>query len=126
MTVRTGDVVRFYSNDVGKTKYHLCLSIDNHFIFLNSPKARSFLGDFEIDQADIKGLPPTPEGKSIASCSVVMQFSDAELKRLGAVVVGTVTNAVLRDLLLFVENLPTIAPDVRDTIVDALGDHVGI
>lgn len=126
MTVRTGDVVRFYSNDVGKTKYHLCLSIDNHFIFLNSPKRKSFLGDFEIDQAHIVGLPPTPEGKSIASCSVVMQFTDAELKRNGAVVVGTVANSVLRDLLIFVDNLPTIPPEVRDAIVDALGDHVGI
>jgi len=126
MRVRTGEVVRFHSPEVGKKKYHLCLSIDNHFIFLNSPKPRTFLGDFEIDGSKIVGVPPTPEGKSIASCSVVMQFTDAELNQMGAVVVGSVANEVLRDLLIFVENLPTIAPEVRDLIVDNLGDHVGL
>jgi hypothetical protein len=53
---RIGDVVRFESVVAGKRKFHLCISVRNQFIFLNSPKPKSFVGDFAIDCAHISGL----------------------------------------------------------------------
>jgi hypothetical protein len=122
---KTGEVVRFKSDIAGKTKYHLCISMDDHFIFLNSPKSKSFVGDFEIDASDIVGIPPTPEGKSIASCSIVMQFTKQDLIQYNATCVGTVKPSVLKSLLLFVENLTTIEAETKNQIIDGLGDTVG-
>jgi hypothetical protein len=93
---KTGEVVRFTSDLAGKTKYHLCISMDDHFIFLNSPKSKSFVGDFEIDSSDITGLTPTPEGKSVASCSMVMQFTKKDLTDYKAKCVGSVKPVVLK------------------------------
>lgn len=122
---KTGDVVRFNSDSAGKVKFHLCISVDNHFIFLNSPKIRSFAGDFEILSSDITGLAPTPEGKSIASCNTVMQLTSAQLIARNSKCVGTVKYAVLKRLLLFVEGLTTIETEVKNSIIDGLGDTVG-
>lgn len=122
---KTGQIVKFKSDIAGKKKYHLCISMDDHFIFLNSPKPTAFIGDFEIDCADIVGLPPTPEGKSIASCSLVMQFSKQELVTFKAEMIGHVKPSVLKRLLLFVEDLPTIESETKNQIIDGLGDTVG-
>ncbi len=125
MHVAPGDVVHVFSPYAGKNKYHLCIGNDHFFIFLSSPKTRSFAGDFEIDGSKITGVPPTPEGKSIASCNTVMQIAGSDLRRLGAQVVGKVTLGVMRDLLAFVQHLPTIAPETRDCIVEELMDFLG-
>lgn len=125
MKVRTGEIYRFQSAVAGKQKYHLCLSVDRHFIFLNSPKAKSFPGDIEIDSKEITGLTPTPEGKSIASCSLVLHFTSADLQSLGATKVGDMSVSALKDILVGVEDLSTIAPEIRDQIVDALADFIG-
>lgn len=122
---RVGEVVGFYSDTAGKRKYHLCVSIDDHFIFLNSPKPASFVGDFEIDCCDITGLTPTPSGKSIASCNTVIKMTTAELLSYNATVVGVVANCILKDLLIFVESLTTIEEETKNAIIDGLGDHVG-
>lgn len=126
MKINVGEVWKFNSHVASKQKYHLCLSIDGYFIFLNSPKSKSYLGDFEIDCAEITGLKPTPEGKSIASCSLVMTFSKSEIAKMNGQRIGSVSNKVLKELLIFVENLTTIEEETRDKIVDALGEYVGV
>lgn len=123
---KTGQVVKFRSEVAGKKKYHLCISMDDHFIFLNSPKPTAFIGDFEINSTDIIGITPTPTKKSIASCSLVMQFSRQELITLNAKVVGHVKGSVLKNLMLFVEELPTIENETKNKIIDGLGETVGI
>lgn len=122
---KTGQVVRFRSDVAQKQKYHLCISMDDHFIFLNSPKNKRFIGDFEINSSDIDGLKPTPEGKSIASCSMVMQFTKQQLIDYNATCVGRVNQSVLSELLLFVEGLTTIETETKNKIIDGLGDTVG-
>lgn len=122
---RIGDVVRFRSADAGYAKYHLCVSNEGHFIYLNSPRAKSFLGDFEIGASEITGVPPTPSGKSIISCTKVLWFSANDLRDMRAAQVGRVTRSVLKRLLFFVEDLATLPPETRDPILDGLGDEVG-
>jgi hypothetical protein len=123
---KTGEVVRFRSDVAGKVKFHLCISMDDHFIFLNSPKSKRFIGDFEIQSSDISGLIPTPEGKSIASCSMVMQFTKQDLTNYSATCVGSVKPAVLKALLLFVDGLTTIETETKNQIIDGLGETVGL
>ena len=31
-----GDVIHFYSSEAFKEKFHICISLENHFLFLNS------------------------------------------------------------------------------------------
>lgn len=65
---KPGDVVGFWSDIAGKHKFHLCICPTGKFLFLNSPKARSYPGDFHVPCAEIP-LEPTPEGYSVISCT---------------------------------------------------------
>lgn len=119
---RIGDVVRFESVVAGKRKFHLCVSLQNHFIFLNSPKRKSFVGDFAIDCADIAGLTPTASGKSIAACNLVLNYTDEQLHAISARKVGEVGREAMRGLFYFLENATTIDAETRDALLDGLGD----
>lgn len=121
---RIGEVVGFRSAEVGKHKFHLCVSHEGHFLFLNSPKPKSFMGDFEIEASQITGVPVHPSGKTIISCTMVMRLDARELSKVGAKRCGQVDASVLRDLFLFVEQLSTLSPETRDAILDGLGDWV--
>ena len=43
---RLGDVIRFQSIEANKVKFHLCISLDGHYLFINSPKLTSYPGDY--------------------------------------------------------------------------------
>ena len=102
-------VVWFWSDIAGKHKFHLCICPTGKFLFLNSPKARSYAGDFHVPSAEIP-LDPTPEGYSVVSCTQPMTISDRELSRLKAVTKKQrVSRKVLKDILEFVETLPTLS-----------------
>lgn len=117
-----GEIILFHNPVAGKNKLHLCVSFNNHFLFVNSPKAKTFFGDFEFDSSTMKGVPPTPSGRSIVSCNIVLQYTDAELRNMRARSVGSLDPETIRDLLSFVEGLETLAPDDRNAILDGLGD----
>jgi len=119
-----GDVVRFYSYVAGKAKYHLCISLRGHFLFVNSPKSKTFRGDFFVPCSDIPCLEPTDDGRSIISCSFLVKMSDEELRHVGATKLGSCAPRILRDLIKFVEQSPVLSPDEKDAIVDELGDWV--
>jgi hypothetical protein len=53
---------------IGKRKYHLCVSYDYDFVFLNSPKDRHYPTDFRIRAADLMFLKPTRQAFSAVSC----------------------------------------------------------
>jgi hypothetical protein len=116
-----GDVIEFWSDEAGKKKYHLCVG-NGSFLFLNSPKAKAFAGDFQIPSKDISCLPPTPEGYSIVSCTRLMQRSEAALKKAKAKKLGSVDNKVLLRLVVFVEKTPVLSQEDKDAIVDGVAD----
>ncbi len=119
-----GDVIKFRSDVVGKKKYHLCISFENHFLFINSPKNKQFVGDYTIRESDISGVPKGEHDFSVISCSMVLQYSDQDLKNMNATKVGTVKPEAIRQLLIFVEDLTTLPPDTKSAIMDGLGDWV--
>jgi hypothetical protein len=119
-----GDVVRFHSYVAGEKKYHLCISLRGHFLFVNSPKTKTFRGDFVVPCTDIPCLDPTDSGKSIISCSVLVRMSDEELRHVEAKKLGVCAPRILRDLIKFVEQSPVLSPDEKDAIIDELGDWI--
>lgn len=117
-----GDVIGFHSDTAGKHKYHLCIHQDGLFLFINSPKQKSFPGDFEIQSVEIACLPATPEGHSIISCTHLIKQTDAELKKLKAKKYGSVDNKALIRLIAFVEKTPVLSDEDKDAIIEGLAD----
>lgn len=117
-----GDVVLFWSADAGKEKFHLCISLDRKYLFLNSPKARRYEGDLALPCADFPFLDPTPDGESIVCCTLIVAPSAAELKGRRMEVKGTVDRSVLMKIVEYVESSDVIADDERDAILDGLGN----
>ena len=117
-----GDVIEFWNDVAGKTKYHLCIHQDGSFLFLNSPKTKAYPGDFQVPSGDITCLDAPPEGYSIVSCTHLIKRSDADLKKLKAKKLGAVDAKVLIRLIAFVEKTPVLAQEDKDAITDGLAD----
>lgn len=123
---RPGDVIKCDSSHAPYPKWHLCVSEENHFIYLNSPKNKAYAGDFAIDASEVPFIPAHPTGQSIISCRNVMRKSRSELIASGATLEGRFSENVLESLLLFVDGNPVLAEDDQKIILDGLGDWVGI
>lgn len=117
-----GDVVAFWSTEAKKRKYHLCISFGGHYLFINSPKPQPFPGDFVVDCSELPFLTPTPSGKSIISCNLVMRFSASDLIQYDAKRLGAVSPAVLNALIKFVMSTPVLSQDEKSAILNAAGD----
>jgi hypothetical protein len=121
---KPGDVVRFYNVSAQKKKFHLCLSLRGKFLYINSPKSRSFRGDFIVSCDEFPFLTPTESGMSVISCSMILTMSDQELQHLDATKLGSVKQALLEKLIRFVEASPVLSPDDKDAILDELGASI--
>lgn len=119
-----GDVIRFYSDEAEKQKYHLCISFENHFLFLNSPKKQVYPGDFVVPCTDIPCLPATESGNSIISCTLIMRKSEAELSTLKAQKIGSVSMELITRLGRFVRASPVLSDDEKDAFCEAAGDWI--
>src|ERR1700724_3437738 len=97
-----GDVVGFFNAQANKHKYHVCVCPTGKYLFLNSPKAKAHPGDFHVASADVP-LPPTPQGYSIISCTLLTTISEAQFKRLNGKILGKLPANALKDLIKFVE-----------------------
>ena len=119
-----GDVIRFASIEAGKVKYHLCISLEGHFLFINSPKLITYPGDYLVPCNELPFLAPTPSGQSIISCTLVMKKSDSELRRCGAKKIGSVSLGVIRGLVQFVKLSPVLTEEEKDAFYEAAGDWI--
>jgi hypothetical protein len=118
----TGDVIAFWSDEAGKRKYHLCISLDGHYVFLNSPKVTAYPGDYLVPCSDIPGVPATPSGMSVISCTLVMKKSDDDLKACQAKRLGVVKKTLLSDLAKFVMASQVLTEDEKEAFLHAAGD----
>jgi hypothetical protein len=117
-----GDVIGFWSAEARKPKFHLCISLDGHYLFVNSPKDRTYPGDMVVSCAEFPFLEATPSGASIISCTLVMKKTDADLRACRARKLGAVRKDLLSQLIKFVMNCPVLSQDERDAIIEAAGD----
>ena len=116
-----GDVISFHSLEAGKWKHHLCISLNGHFLFINSPKiGKAYPGDLVVPCNEIPFLKPTTTGDSIISCTLVMHKTAAQLK--GAKKQGSISVDLLRRIVKFIEHNPVLSDETRDQILDGLGE----
>jgi hypothetical protein len=116
-----GDVVLFWSDEADKEKYHLCISLNGKYLFVNSPKKRLYPGDLILPCSDFPFLDPTVDGNSIISCTLIVGQPP---KNKRAVVKGKVSSDVLLKIIAFVEDCAVIGAEDRDAILNGLGDWV--
>lgn len=117
-----GDVIHFYSQVAGKPKWHLCVSLDGCFLFINSPKVKAYLGDFVVPCSELPFLPLTASGESIISCNIVLRLSDQELRRSKAAFVGSISKSLLLRLFEFLERSEALSEEDREACLDGLQD----
>lgn len=117
-----GDVVYFFSDEAEKKKYHLCVSFDGHYLYINSPKLRSYPGDFIFPSSELDFIEPTESGDSIISCSYITRISDVELRRRRANRVGSVTPSLIKRLYEFIENNDTLSEEDKEIFLSSFGD----
>lgn len=123
---RPGDVIKCDSDHAAYPKWHLCVSDDGHFIYLNSPKLKAYAGDYAILASDVPFIPAHVSGQSIISCRNVMKKSRADLMAAGATHKGRISPKILGDLLIFVDGNPVLSEDDQQIILNGLGDWVGV
>jgi len=119
-----GEIVLFYNRDAEKPKFHLCVSVDGHYLFLNT--SRRFYDDAFIFDCSRVPLPASETGKSSVSCSGVMRFTDHDLTKYKAKSCGKVDRNFLLDLLAFAENCPALSPADLDLILDGISNAIGM
>lgn len=104
-----GDVFLWHSDIPDKEKFHLCLSHEFDFVFLNTPKDVRFRSDFEINADDIHFLKPTKVGFSAVSCRDPQQVGDlATFHSRSPEFFGKIALTTLVDLLDHVIALDTV------------------
>jgi hypothetical protein len=122
--MKPGEVYRLRSGIANKPKFHLCVSMGGCFLFLNSPKTKSFVGDLEVDGADLPFLPATPSGKSIVSCSLPVLIGARELNAR-AELLGEAPQTLLLKIFEFVEEAEYLSEEHRELILAGLDGWIG-
>lgn len=130
LSAAPGDVFHWYCEQIPKFKFHICISYDFDFLFLNTPKDVRHPSDFAIRSQQIRFLKPTPENFSAVSCVDVQTVGSVDAF-VGKVpdFRGNVASDVVIDLLDHVCGLRRIEKklvarlaDVRRTFRLSLGD----
>jgi hypothetical protein len=117
-----GDIVLLRSQIAGKPKFHLCVSLNGRYLFLNSPKAKVHPGDVSFPCTDFPCIDPTPSGQSIVSCNMVLLITDEEMKRANARSLGRCAKSVLKALVAEIEASEILTEEEREAALDGLGD----
>ena len=88
MSFSIGEIVHFHSARAGYAKYHLCvressLTETACFLFFNS-KDKGHKDDFILADTEVPGLPASPTGLSIISCSTIVRVNAHQLRIFSA------------------------------------------
>ena len=117
-----GDVFRWYrSPPIDKEKYHLCLTFDYDFTFLNTPSDKAHRLDVEIAASDMRFLKPTPTKFSSVSCTKLQDIAEVHrFRSFRPVLVGTLASDVLCDLLDYIARLGTTSGEEAERISETI------
>lgn len=119
MIFSPGDIVRFYNPQAGKDKYHLCViahTDDNAagFLFINSKPG--WEGDFVVKDGEISGLPESPTGQSVVSCSQIIRMTEKRLQIFKAEKVSDFSPALARKLATHIKETPTLTDKEKKAV----------
>ncbi len=124
-----GDVFAWYRPEpIGKRKFHLCLSYDYDFVFLNTPKDKFFPSDYHIKAVDLSFLKPTATRLSSVSCANLQAVgSDTQFRSFKPERLGNLATDILIEVLEHICNIGTATgeeierlSDIIDTMKPAL------
>lgn len=118
-----GDIVRIFAPVAGKAKYHLCILVgtdgDAHkFIFLNSDPG--YDGCYDVDCARVPCLPASRTGRTVFSFTMVVRYTDHQLKLYRAAKLGSLDAAVAAELLGFARTVSALSGTDRRAVLAAL------
>lgn len=123
MMFKPGDVIGFYKGDLGKEKYHLCISLCGFYVYVSTQRNHTYASDLVVDCSEFPFLKPTDSGKSRISFSRILEISDHELKRKKSLKkLGAVSSELLHRILAFIEGNPVIPPEIQDAVLDGITD----
>jgi hypothetical protein len=88
------------------------------FLFINSQSG--YAGDLVLEDGEISGLPPSPTGETVISCSQLIPASTAKLKLWKAEKVSTLSPAVAKKLQTFVKTTKALNETDRQTVLTAV------
>ena len=120
---KPGDIIGFYSDDAGKHKYHICVSYDGDFLFLNTPRKRR-KGNLYVPCSRVPGIEPTDCGESEISCTLVIRKTDSELRSSKSKWRGESKADLLQEIFDFVEDNEAISENDRKRIAGGLADYL--
>lgn len=123
-----GDIVQIYAPTAGKDKYHLCVCCANEdgvekFLFINS--GGGYDADFVMKDGEIDGLPESPTGDSVISCSMVVRHNQQQLKLYKAKKLAVIKTATAKKLISFISQSNALPSKQREEIESSLTKLVG-
>jgi hypothetical protein len=124
-----GDIVEMFAPTASKTKYHLCVcGMDENrvasFFFINS--GTGYAADFVLQDGQISGLPKSPTGLSVISCSIVIRQNERQMKLYKARKIGRLSKKLSSKLSQFVNETPALPKKQREHIsklIASIGDE---
>lgn len=117
-----GDVFAWHRlPPINKEKYHLCLSFDYDFTFLNTPSDRAHRLDLKIAASDMRFLKATPTNFSSVTCTTLQHVGQVtRFRSFKPILIGTLASNVLFDLLNYIANLGTTTGEESDRLFDTI------
>ncbi len=118
-----GDVIGFYVHELNKEKYHLCVSQIGYYVYVSSQRTNTYPGDLIVPCTEFPFLQKTQSGQSRISCTRILQISDQALRAKTSLRnLGTVSKALLTQIVNFIEENPTIPEATQEKILDGIVD----
>lgn len=106
---------------IGKEKFHLCLSYDYDFVFLNTPTDRTSYLDHPVAETDIRFLKPTAKRFSSVNCTNLQAVGDvAPFNSFKPRHLGTLATNVTLPLLKHIADLATTTDEQAERLRDVI------
>ena len=118
-----GEIVQIFSPIASKKKFHVCVCCANEhgverFLFINS--GTGYEADVVVDEKQIPCLPESPTGQSVIRCSMIVRYSETQLKKFGARKLGDMDIEVLKLVIDKVRVTRALSKEERSPIVESL------
>lgn len=118
-----GEIVQIFSPIASKKKFHVCVCCANEhgverFLFINS--GTGYDADVVVDENEIPCLPESPTGQSVISCSMIVQYSESQLKKFGAKKLGDMNIKLIKLTFEKLQVTKSLSKEERTPIVESL------
>lgn len=123
---KVGDVIEMFAPTASKKKYHLCVcGVSDKgvqkFLFINS--GTGYEADLCLSDGAISGLPTSPTGATIISCSLLLRYTEEQLKKFKASKIGSIDAKVASQLSEFIVSSRALVKVEREAVAEEMDKH---